>query len=122
MNPLKLPLPELLLRVGVAFAFLYPPIAALTDPDSWIGYFPKAVQLLPIDSMVLLHAFGVIEVVIALWILFGKRIFIPSVFATVILVVIVATHLKNFDVLFRDIPIAFMSAALAVMHRSRATA
>ena len=31
---------SLFLRLGVAFAFLYPPISGLLAPSSWIGYFP----------------------------------------------------------------------------------
>lgn len=119
LNPLKLPLPELLLRVAIAFAFLYPPIAALSDPDSWFGYFPKAIQLLPIDHALLLHGFGLLEVLIALWILFGKRIRVPSILATVILSAIVALHLKSFDVLFRDVSIALAALALALTDRER---
>ena len=61
----------LLLRVGAALAFLYPPFSALTgDPYTWLGYFPPFVQgYLP--DLVLLHAFGVIEIIIGLWILSG---------------------------------------------------
>jgi uncharacterized membrane protein YphA (DoxX/SURF4 family) len=103
---------NLLLRIGVAFAFLYPPINALIDPYSWIGYFPKFLHgVLP--DMVLLHGFGVVEVLLALWVLSGKKIFWPSLIATLMLVAIVFFNLPNFQVLFRDIAIAFMSAALA---------
>src|SRR3989344_5102673 len=105
-------LPELLLRLGVAFAFLYPPIAALSDPMSWIGYFPPFILDLPLDPLVILHGFGVIEVIIALWILSGWKIFLPSLAATVMLLAIVVWNLNQFDVLFRDLSLAAMSLAL----------
>lgn len=104
---------SLLLRIGVAFAFLYPPFNALSNPDSWIGYFPKFIHgLLP--DPVLLHGFGLVEVIIALWILSGKKIFWPSFVAGLMLLTIVIANLNNFEVLFRDLSIAAMAFALAV--------
>ena len=106
----------LLLRVGAALAFLYPPFSALTgDPYTWLGYFPPFVQgYLP--DLVLLHAFGVIEIIIGLWILSGYKIFIPAMLATAMLLGIVAFNLSQFDVLFRDVTIACLTFALALMH------
>lgn len=119
MQLFRLPLPEILLRVAVAFAFLYPPIAALSDPFSWIGYFPAFLStLIGANAELLLHAFGVVEVVIAVWILFGKRVFWPSCVAAVLLVAIVVVNPVQFDVLFRDLSIALAAAALAAMHRN----
>lgn len=109
---------NLLLRVGVAFAFLYPPFNALANPDSWLGYFPPFVTIAAnsagISDLVLLHAFGVVEIVIALWILSGWKIFIPSLTATVMLAAIVVFNLPQFEVVFRDLSIAAASLALAV--------
>lgn len=103
----------LLLRVGVAFAFLYPPFDALSNPDSWIGYFPKFLHGIASDA-VLLHGFGILEVIIALWILSGKKIFWPSLVAGLMLITIVFFNLNNFDVLFRDLAIAAMAFSLAL--------
>src|SRR3989338_8555727 len=61
------PSARLLLRIGAAFAFVYPPVKALVDPIPWLGYIPSfvrplPVQLgLPIGSLVLLHAFSIVE-------------------------------------------------------------
>ena len=116
----KLPPYELLLRIGVAFSFLFPPLAALSDPYSWIGYFPPFLtSLLPVPEMILLHTFGVIEVLLALWILFGRRIFIPSTIAVLLLLLIIAFNMPLFDTLFRDVSIALMAAALATFHFKR---
>ena len=106
---MRIPLPELLLRLAVACSFAYPPIAALFDADSWIGYFPA---FLP-SSILVLHLFGAIELIIALWILFGRRILIPSVIAALLLLAIVVFNLNQFDILFRDIAIALAALALA---------
>ncbi len=103
------------LRVGVAFAFLYPPINALSDPDSWIGYFPNFITSLPIDPLLLLHSFGALEVIIALWILSGWKIRIPSIIAAVMLIAIVVFNGAQFPVLFRDVSIALAALALAFL-------
>lgn len=103
---------NLFLRIGVAFAFLYPPLDAILNPDSWIGYFPKFIHGIAPD-LVLLHGFGIVEVIIALWILSGKKIFLPSIAAGFMITTIVLFNLGNFEILFRDLSIAMMAFALA---------
>lgn len=108
---------DFLLRLGVAFAFLYPPVSAFIDPFAWLGYFPRFILDLPIEPTLILHAFGVFEIVIALWILFGKNIFIPTALAALSLVAIVLFNVSQMDVLFRDLTIATMALALLVFNR-----
>lgn len=104
---------RLVLRLGLAFAFLYPPINALFDPDSWFGYFPSFIQKLAPEP-VLLYGFGALEVAIALWLLSGKKIFWPALAAAIILVSIVIFNVPEFQVLFRDLALAAMAIALAL--------
>ena len=121
---LRLSPSEALLRIGVAFAFLYPPIDAIIDPASWLGYFPSFVTNLfhivslplKLSDVVLLHGFGLFEIALALWLLFGKRVRVPAILMAVILFVIVGFNLdaSNFSVLFRDVSIAFAALALAL--------
>lgn len=107
----------LILRVGVAFAFLYPPIDAFLNPYSWTGYFPAFMHGF-VPDLLLLHAFGALEIVLALWILSGRKIFWPSLAASVLLIVIVCFNLPQLEVLFRDLSIAAMALALAVISYS----
>lgn len=109
--------PHLLLRLAIAFSFLYPPVAAFITPDSWIGYFPPFMQGILPDT-ILLHGFGLIEIIIGLWILSGKNIFIPSLIASVMLIAITAFNLGAFDVVFRDISLALAALALALMNKT----
>jgi uncharacterized membrane protein YphA (DoxX/SURF4 family) len=108
---------NLILRVGVAFAFLYPPLDAIKNPDSWIGYFPNFITdgatMLHVPELLVLHGFGVIEVIIALWILSGWNIRIPALVAAVMLIAIVAFNAEQFPVLFRDLAIAAVALSLA---------
>lgn len=111
---------DLLLRLSVAFAFLYPPISALRDPSSWIGYLPAFVRGWAPD-LVLLHSFGVLEVLIALWILSGWKVFYPALLAAAMLGGIVVLNLSEFPVLFRDLSIAAAALALALLHAPKKT-
>ncbi len=104
---------NLILRIGVAFAFLYPPIDALVEPDAWIGYFPQFMRGIVPDP-VLLHSFGALEVVIALWLLWGRRIEWPAAAAVVVLLAIVGLDSSEFQVVFRDLSIAAAALALLV--------
>lgn len=107
---------NLVLRMGLAFAFLYPPFNAISNPDSWLGYFPEFVRAAAhaahMPDLVLLHGFGMIEVIIALWILSGWKLFLPSAAAFVLLLSIVFFDFSNFEVVFRDLSIAAIALAL----------
>lgn len=107
-----------ILRAGVAFAFLYPPINAIFDPYSWIGYFPAFTRGY-VDDMLLLHAFGVVEVLIALWILSGWKIALPSFAAAGLLLAIVVFDFSQMQVVFRDISIAAAALYLGLTHTQR---
>lgn len=102
------------LRIGAAFAFFYPPVAAVFDPVSWLGYFPHFIRVLPIDSFFLLHGFGTLEIVLALWVLSGWRIRIPALLMTAMLLAIVAFNLAQMDIVFRDLSIAALTLALVL--------
>ena len=107
-----------LLRIGVAFSFIYPAISAFVNPDVWIGYFPLIIQdLFGGNDVLLLSLFGITEIVLALWILVGKRIFVPSVIASIYLIAIVLFNLSALDIVFRDISILVMALALAYAAR-----
>ncbi len=114
--PLQTYIP-LLLRIGLAFAFLYPAVSAFVTPTSWIGYFPPfLLDLFAENELVLLHAFGISEIFIALWLLSGKKIFTPSVLAAAYLFGVVAFNIPSIDVVFRDLSLALTAVALALWH------
>jgi len=105
-----------ILRAGVAFAFIYAGIDAFFSPYSWIDYFPQFMRGI-IPDLFLLHLFAAFEILLALWILSGKKIFYPSLVATVLLVAIVFFNLDQFQLLFRDLSIAAAALALALSSR-----
>ena len=107
---------DIVLRLGVAFALLYPALNAVFDPYAWVGYFPTFMRGF-VPDLVLLHLFGIVEVVLALWILSGRRVFYPALITVVLLVLIILLNLGDFQVVFRDLSIALMALSLVALHR-----
>lgn len=105
-------LATLLLRLGVAFAFLYAGVDSFFDPFAWLDYIPQALAA-AVPALTLLHAFAVLEILIALWLLSGWRVFYPAALAALLLVAIVLLNLGEFQLLFRDVSIAAAALALA---------
>ena len=116
-NPLRLPLPGLLMRVAVAFSFIYPAVSAWFDPYAWIGYFPGfLLDVAGANAELMLHGWGILEIALALWILFGRKIYVPSAIAAIALFAVVAVNPGQFTVLFRDISIALAAVSLALIN------
>ncbi len=118
---------EGLLRLGLAFAFLYPAIDAIFEPSSWLGYLPGIVTQafhlvsipLNLSDLVLLHSFGMLEVILAFWVTLARNVRIPAIMMAGILFVIVGFNLDpaNFSVVFRDVSIALAALALSFYHQ-----
>jgi hypothetical protein len=106
-----------LLRIAVAFSFLYPPIAAWFAPDNWIWFVPDFIEIF-IDKGIFLHIFGAIEILIALGVLFLKNPVWPSLAATFVLLAIIILDWSTFDVVFRDISILLAALALVALHKN----
>lgn len=103
----------LIVRLGVAFCFIYAAVAGYLDPESWIGWFPKFMRDM-IPELILLKIWGVYEFITGVWILSGKKIFIPSVLASLSLAGLILANFSAMDVIFRDVTILFSTIALAV--------
>ena len=107
----------LALRCALAFSLAYPALSALQNPYAWIGYFPPFVlssaASFGISSIALLHTFGATEVVLALWILSGQKVLIPTLISATMLAGIILFNLSQFDILFRDISILIIALVVA---------
>lgn len=101
----------LLLRLGLAFVFMYPAISALFYPDNWIGYFPGfLLKIFP--QMFLLISFSALEIILALSLLTGWKVKWASLTAAIILAAIVIFDFGIIDVVFRDAGLAAMALTL----------
>lgn len=111
-------LANLILRLGLAFVFLYAAVAGFLEPESWVGYFPRFVRDL-VGEFLLLKLWGIFEIVLGLWILSGKKIFIPSVLASLSLLGLIIANLGAMDILFRDVAILAIAVSLALTSRPK---
>jgi len=104
-------LQSLLLRIGLAFVFLYASLSAFVDPLRFSGYMPAIMPPAFIER-VCLPCFSAYEAVLAACFLAGRRLFLVSILSVLTLVGILVLNPDKFSVLFRNI--AIIGAALAV--------
>ena len=104
---------RLLLRLAIAFAFLYVAYGFWTHPSNWVGYFPAFVKGFGLAENVLIMLLAGFHLIIGLWILSGWKIFLPSLLAAVFLGSVVYFNRSQLDILFRDISLALAALALA---------
>ena len=108
--------PALLLRLGLAFTFLYAAISGFLEPDAWIGFFPEWLRVL-LPPNILLTTFGIFEIAIAFWLLSGRYIYWAAHIYALTMVGIVVFNLGALDITFRDIGLAFAALALAALSK-----
>ena len=108
---------DLFLRIALAFAFLYPAYGFWMNPNDWLGYIPAFVRNVGFSQDVLIMLIAGVHIIIALWILSGWRIFLPSLIAAVFLGSVVYFNQNQLDVLFRDISLGLAALALAFSNR-----
>jgi len=107
--------PELILRFGLVFVFLYAGIAGLVNPDSWIGFVPDIVEIF-ISRDLFLTIFSIAEILLGLWLIFGKQKFYPSLVSSVFLAAITLPNLGSLEIIFRDIGLFFAAIALTMIN------
>lgn len=100
-----------LIRIGLAFALLYAAAGSFTNPDAWAPFLP-ALLAKHFNAAVLLKAFAVSEVLLALWLLSGKYIRWAGAICALMLAGIVIANPHALDITFRDISLMFAALAL----------
>ena len=106
-----------LLRVGIAVVFLYAAIASFLEPTSWIGYLPgfmSAQKVVPVTTI--LSAFSLYQLLLAGWVLSGKKTLWAGLLAAATLGAIIITNINQLDIVFRDVAIFFAALALCALH------
>ncbi|RJQ13566.1 DoxX family membrane protein [Candidatus Parcubacteria bacterium] len=101
---------QLLLRLALAFVFLYAGVAILLNPQNWIGFIPDwAVPFGDKTSALKIH--GLADIVLGLWILSGWRLKISSAMAFLMLLgILIASGLD--EITFRDVGLALAALGL----------
>lgn len=105
-----------LLRLGIASVFLYAAIAAYLEPQNWIGYIPQFLRNI-FPANILLVLFGSYEVILSLWLLWGKKLLYPSILSVLTFIAIIIANITQLDIVFRDIAILFAALSLAVISK-----
>lgn len=104
-------LTPLLLRAALALVFLYASISSFVHPDDWVGYLPQFARD-HFNAHLLLHGFSVVEMVVALWLIWGKYVQWAALAAAALLAGIIVSNFSLFVITFRDA--ALLIAALAL--------
>ena len=100
-----------LLRIGLAFVFIYAAVEILVNPENFLKYVPSFVtHTVLVDSF--LPTFAIGEIVLSFWILSGWRGRMASMICFLILVAIILPNLSYFSILFRNVAIALGALAL----------
>lgn len=103
-----------LLRIGLAFVFVYATVEIHINPQNFLKYVPGCVlDIVPLDLF--LPAFAVIELALALWILTGWKGQYSSFLSVLMIAGIVACNMEHFQVLFRNVAIGFGGLALTAL-------
>jgi uncharacterized membrane protein YphA (DoxX/SURF4 family) len=110
----KISLTSILLRIGLAVVFLYAAIASFVEPAVWIGYLPTFVANSS-SAGLLLKVVSVIEILVSLWLLSGKKTFYAAIVSALMLAGIIVTNLASIDIIFRDFGLFFAALALAAL-------
>ena len=107
----KINLTSWLLRIGLAFVFVYAGVASLQHPVEWIGYLPAFMTKI-IATTTLIKFFAVYELALAVWLLSGKYLRYAGLLTALTLLGIVATNPTQLIITFRDVGLACMALAL----------
>jgi len=102
---------SLLLRIGLAFALLYAAVGAFQHPEDWAGYLPHfATTIVPAKTM--LDGFGVFQIVLAAWLLWGRYLKVSAGITAAALAGIVVFNFNALIITFRDVTMVFAALAL----------
>lgn len=101
---------EYSLRLGLAFAFIYPAVSAFIEPNNWIGFIPVFIRdVVPAD--IFLPIYSIAELIIGAGILLSKNPFYYALSGAFVLVLVVILNIGSFDLVFRDVSIIAMALA-----------
>lgn len=103
-----------LLRLGIAFSFLYAGIGAISNPLAWVGFIPSFIEIF-FSRELFLYIHGGFDILLGLWFLSNKKVFYASTISSIFLFGIIIFNMGAFDIVFRDLSILLAAIALSVM-------
>ncbi|MDP3995252.1 MAG: DoxX family protein [bacterium] len=107
-----------LIRLALAFAFAYVGIASFTNPGLWAGFVPTFVSsIIPVETFLKIHGVG--QIILALWLLSGKKQAWSGLVAAAALFGIALFNLSAWDIVFRDVSLGLAALALVFDGRKK---
>ena len=108
-------LTRIMLRLGLAYIFLYAGIDAIREPNVWAGFLPPiAFKYAPMKLV--LDSFSVSQLLLAAALLWNKTSFYAAAVSAATLIGITVSSLimdpSSILIVFRDIGLVFASVAL----------
>lgn len=103
---------SLLLRIGLAFTLFYAALGSFLTPVNWIGFFPAFLFKLGVSEELILGGFILYEVILGIWLLWGRKLLYPALLCAATLGGITLFNLGAMDIVFRDFGLFFTALAL----------
>lgn len=107
-----------LLRISLAFVFIYVAIAAFITPFNWIGFIPSFITD-KITRAYVLHFHSFFNIILGMWLLSGWKTFYAAIVSCIALFGIIIFNLGAFDIIFRDVAILLSAVVLAFLSFER---
>jgi len=96
--------------------FFYAAVAALITPAAWVGFFPNWTRVM-VSGQILIYLFSLWQIILAIWIISGKRLFSSALAAAITLLLIIVSNVEFFDVIFRDFYLLASALLLTALSR-----
>ena len=106
--------PALILRLGLAFVFLYAAVSSLQHPLVWVGFVPVWLAKI-VSATVVLKIMAVAQIGLGIWLLAGKWLRYAALGAALMLAGILFTNLSGLLTTFRDVGLLCMAVALFLL-------
>jgi hypothetical protein len=112
-RPTHIEMAKLLLRVGIAFVFVYAALSSYITPSAWLGFIPSFVPSgLAKPS---LDLFSIVQVGLAAWLVSGLYLRYAALASALTITALTLTNLSSLVVTFRDVGLALAAFALAAL-------
>jgi uncharacterized membrane protein len=108
---------SLILRIALAFSFIYAAISAFTTPNNWVGFIPDFLPGNFITYAYYLTIFSVIEIALGLWLLSNKKVKYAAIVSAIVLAGITVFNLGAIDIVFRDVSLFLVAVALIFLSK-----
>lgn len=101
----------IILRLGLVAVFAYAALDAFKDPNAWVSYVPAFSNKF-IAAKTALDLISVTQLVLVLWLLWGKYLRYASLVAIAFLAGLLVFNLDTFLITFRDLGLIAAAGAL----------